>query len=226
MTKKKGLLFKWIVVLLSVIFLGVAGFIGWRIVSDEVVKAPEEIEDYLFWHAKELTNFTLNAAGDEKLILDDLKDKWSFVFFCYTHCPDVCPMTLGVFAMVFKTLEKNPAASRDIQGIFVSVDPKRDTPESLKEYVSYFHPKYTGVTGNASQVDALARQMGVLYSIHSGESEDNYLISHNAAMFLVDPRGRLYGRFPPPHAPGEIAELFSKIRVFYAEQEEKRWALF
>jgi protein SCO1/2 len=226
MTKKKGIPFKGIVVLLSVIILGVAGFLGWRTGPDNIAKAPEEIEDYLFWQAKKLTDFTLNAAGDKKLILDNLKGKWNFIFFGYTHCPDVCPMTLGVFAMVFEILEKNPAVSQDIQGIFISVDPKRDTPESLKEYVSYFHSKFIGVTGNASQVDAFARQMGVLYTMHPGESEDNYLVSHNSTMFLVDPRGRLYGRFPPPHASGEIVELFYKIRTFYNEQEEKRWAFF
>ncbi len=226
MMKKKGLFFKGIVVLLSVFILGVAGFLGWRIGSENVVKAPEEIEDYLFWQAKKLTDFTLNAAGDKKLVLDDLKGKWNFIFFGYTHCPDVCPTTLGTFAMAFKILGENPAVFQDIQGVIVSVDPKRDTPASLKKYVSYFHSKFIGVTGNNSQVDALARQMGVLYTIHPGESEDNYLVSHNAAMFLVDPRGRLYGRFPPPHAPGEIAELFYKIRAFYNEQEEKRWAFF
>ncbi|MCP4041182.1 MAG: SCO family protein [Gammaproteobacteria bacterium] len=226
MTNRKGLPLKGIIALLSLIILGVAGYFGWRAGSDDVVKAPEEIEDYLFWQATNLTDFTLSAAGNQELVLDNLKGKWSFIFFGYTHCPDVCPMTLGVFALVFKTMAKNPAVFQDIQGVFISVDPKRDTPESLKKYVSYFHSKFIGVTGTTSQIDALARQMGVLYTIHPGESEDNYLVSHNSTMFLVDPRGRLYGRFPPPHAPAELAELFYRIRTFYNEQEEKRWAFF
>jgi cytochrome oxidase Cu insertion factor (SCO1/SenC/PrrC family) len=68
--------------------------------------------------------------------------------------------------------------------------------------------------------------MSALYVIHSGEAEEGYLVSHNSTIFVVDPRGRLYGRFPPPHVPLEIAESFIKIRAFYDEQEGKRWVFF
>jgi cytochrome oxidase Cu insertion factor (SCO1/SenC/PrrC family) len=89
-----------------------------------------------------------------------------------------------------------------------------------------FHAKFSGVTSTTAQVDAITRQMGAFYSIHPGKSEESYLVSHNSAIFLVDPRGRLYGRFPPPLAPREIAEIFEKIRAFYVEREDKRWAFF
>ena len=92
--------------------------------------------------------------------------------------------------------------------------------------LSYFNAKFSGVTGTTAQVDAITRQMGAFYAIHPGKSEESYLVSHNSAIFLVDPRGRLYGRFPPPHAPREIAEIFAKIRAFYIEREDKRWAFF
>jgi cytochrome oxidase Cu insertion factor (SCO1/SenC/PrrC family) len=190
------------------------------------VPPPEEIEEYLFWKAKQLTDFTLMAAGNKPLNLDHLKGKWSFIFFGYTHCPDVCPTTLGSMGATFKILEKNPTISQEIQGIFVSVDPTRDTPELLGKYVTYFHPNFSGVTGSTSQIDAITRQMGALYSIHAEESEDDYLVSHNSTIFIVDPRARLYGRLPPPHAPREIADIFIKVRNFYNEQEEKQWALF
>ena len=78
------------------------------------------------------------AAGGKPLNLEQLQGKWSFVFFGYTHCPDVCPITLGSLGTMFKLLEKDPTVSPEIQSIFVSVDPKRDTPESLKEYVNDF----------------------------------------------------------------------------------------
>ncbi len=212
--------------LLLVIALAVAIIFSWRGGSNTVAQAPEEIEDYLFWKAKDLTAFTLVGADDETLTLDDLKGKWSFISFGYTHCPDVCPVTLSALGSAFKILRRDRANSPDIQGIFVSVDPKRDTPELLKEYVTYFDAGFSGVTGNTAQLDAITRQMGALYVIHSGESEEYYLVSHNSTIFVVDPRGRLYGRFPPPHAPLEIAEAFIKIRAFYNEQEGKRWAFF
>ena len=210
--------------ILLAIALSITAFIGWRLGHKTVVQPPEEIVDYLFWQAKDLTDFKLVGANSKTLVLNDLKGKWSFIFFGYTHCPDVCPLTLGILGQAFTLLENNPAAFQEIQGVFISVDPKRDTPELAKEYASYFSSKFTGVTGDPAQLDALSRQMSALYTIHPKEpkeSGDNYLVSHNSTIFLVDPQGRLYGRFPPPQAPQEIAEVFIKIRMFYNGEVEK-----
>ncbi|MDE2118554.1 MAG: SCO family protein [Betaproteobacteria bacterium] len=229
MKNQSGALTKKILALLLVIAVAVTAVIGWRLGKGTSVRPPAEIEDYLFWQAKDLTDFKLMGADSKTLGLNDLKGKWSFIFFGYTHCPDVCPLTLGILGKAFKLMEKDPAAFQEVQGIFISVDPKRDTPELLKEYVSYFNNKFTGVTGDAAQLDALARQMSALYTIHPkepGKSEDSYLVSHNSTVFLVDPQGRLYGRFPPPQTPQEIAEVFLKTRTFYNERSKKRWNLF
>jgi len=134
-----------------------------------------------------------------------------------------------VLGQAFKILEKNPAVFPEVQGIFVSVDPKRDTPESLKEYVSYFNDRFIGVTGSTAELDDFSRQMSALYTIHpkeAGQSDDTYLVTHNSTVFLVDPQGRLHGRFPPPQTPKEIAEVFMKIRMFYNERSNKRWGFF
>lgn len=212
------------------------------------VKHPEDIADYLFWEAKGLTEFKLAGASGSTFGLKDLKGKWSFIFFGYTQCPDVCPLTMGILGQTFKILEKNPAVFQEIQGVFISVDPKRDTPELLKEYVSYFNNKFIGVTGDKEQLDALSRQMSVLYAINSKEPEktgeakehkkeesggalkkpggsasgkEEYTVTHSSTVFLVDPEGRLYGRFPPPQVPQEIAQVFEKIRTFYNEGVKK-----
>lgn len=229
MKNQSGALTKRSLAFLLAIAVAVTAIIAWRLGNDTVIKPPEEIEDYLFWQAKDLTEFKLIGANNKTLVLNDLKGKWSFIFFGYTHCPDVCPVTLGVLGQAFKLLEQTPAAYQDIQGIFISVDPKRDTPERLKEYASFFNKKFTGVTGDPAQLEAFARQMSALYTIHSKDSQnpgDNYLVSHNSTIFLVDPQGRLYGRFPPPQAPQEIAEVFMKIRTFYNERIKKKWVLF
>ena len=229
MKNQSGVLAKRSLLLLLAVAVAVTAIIGWWLGKNTVVQPPEEIEDYLFWQAKDLTDFKLTGANSKILALNDLKGKWSFIFFGYTHCPDVCPLTMGVLGQAFRLLEKDPAASQEIQGIFISVDPKRDTPELLKEYVAYFNNKFTGVTGDNAQLDALARQMSALYTVHPKEPEktgDSYLVSHNSTIFLVDPRGRLYGRFPPPQTPQEIAEAFIKIRTFYNERLIKRWVFF
>jgi len=213
-----------------------------------VVKHPEDIADYLFWEAKGLTEFKLTGANGAAFGLNDLKGKWSFIFFGYTQCPDVCPLTMGILGQTFKILEKNPAAFQEMQGVFISVDPKRDTPESLKEYVSYFNNRFIGVTGDKEQLDALSRQMSVLYAINPKEPEkagegkehkkegaagelkkpeggssgkEEYTVTHSSTVFLIDPQGRLYGRFPPPQVPQEIAQAFVKIRTFYNEGVKK-----
>lgn len=229
MKKQKLLLTKGNLAVLFVLALSITGFIGWKLSQDTVVKAPADIEDYLFWQAKELTDFKLTGADNKALGLDDLKGKWSFIFFGYTYCPDVCPLTLRVLGQAFEILQKDPAISPEIQGIFVSVDPKRDTPESLKEYVSYFNDRFMGVTGSVADLEQFSRQMSALYTIHDSEaggSDDSYLVTHNSTVFLVDPQGRLYGRFPPPQTPKEIAQVFMKMRMFYSERSNKRWGFF
>jgi protein SCO1 len=229
MKYQSGVLTKRNLALLLAFALAVTAVIGWRLGKNTVVHPPEEIEDYLFWQAKNLTDFKLIGANSKTLGLNDLKGKWSFIYFGYTHCPDVCPLTMGVLGQAFKLLEKYPAAFQEIQGIFISVDPKRDTPELLKEYVSYFNNKFTGVTGDTAQLDAFARQMSALYTIDPTVSQkpgETYLVNHNSTIFLVDPQGRIYGRFPAPQAPQEIAEVFIKIRTFYNERLNKRWFFF
>jgi len=231
MIKQSGVLAKKNIALLLaiVVAIAVSALISWRAEKETFVKPPEEIEDYLFWEAKKLADFKLTAADGKTLGLDDLKGKWTFVFFGYTQCPDVCPLTLGILGKAFKLIEKNPAAFQETQGIFISVDPKRDTPELLKEYVSYFSNKFIGVTGDPAQLEAVSRQMSALYTIHPKEpkkagdtsSGDNYQVTHNSTVFLVDPQGRLYGKFPPPQLPQEIAEVFIKIHTFYNERVKK-----
>ncbi len=217
-----------IAALLPVILAATAIF-AWRTGSEVNIKAPEEIEDYLFWDAKDLADFKLTAAGNKTFGLDNMKGKWSFIFFGYTHCPDVCPTTLMQMGTAFKLLEHDPILFPEIQGIFISVDPKRDTPELLKDYVTYFNPGFIGLTDNKARIDAFSRQIGALYSFHSGSEgsdDDAYEVTHNSTIFLIDPRGRLYGRFPSPQAAHDIARTFIKIRRFYKQQEEKRWSLF
>ena len=226
--KRKQLLFRGGLAFLLAIIVAITLFFGWRFLgSDAVVRTPAEIEDYLFWEAKELTAFSLKVADNKIFNLESLKGKWSFIFFGYTHCPDICPATLSVMGAAFSMLERNPAVAPEIQGVFVSVDPRRDTPELLKEYASYFDDGFSGVTGSTAQIDAFTRQMGALYVLNSESADDvNYSVTHNSTIFLVDPRGRLYGRFSPPQDPLVIANIFVKVRAFYNQQAEKRWLFF
>ena len=120
----------------------------WLAVRNEaVVKPPRRLRDYLFWQAKDLTDFKLIGANNKTLVLNDLKGKWTFIFLVIHTALMSCPLTMGILgAGVQAYREKSGCLPRD-SGNFVSVDPKRDTPELLKEYASYFNSKFTGVTG-------------------------------------------------------------------------------
>ncbi len=210
-----------------IVATSVGGFFGWQRLNQRP-PIPESMADHLFWKAKQLKSFSLVDYNHKTFGLEQMEGKWNFIFFGYTHCPDICPMTMGVMAMAFKTLEKqHPQIAKEIQALFVSVDPERDTPEHLKNYVPYFHPEFSGATGSIAQIDAFSRQLGAFYMIHPPEKPgESYLVSHNATIFVIDPRMRIYARFSQPHAPLEMAKAFVEIHAFYNKHEAKRWFFF
>jgi protein SCO1 len=140
---------------------------------------------------------------------DRLRGGWSFVFFGFTSCPDVCPVTMSALAQTRKLLADLPEGSRP-QVVMISVDPERDTPERLAGYVEAFDPAFVGATGTKPAIDELAQRMGVLAAIRPLDG-DNYTVDHTASVFLVDPNGALRALFSAPHTPKLIAEDYRRI---------------
>ncbi|WP_116812248.1 SCO family protein [Steroidobacter cummioxidans] len=143
--------------------------------------------------------------------LEQLRGHWSILFFGFTSCPDVCPMTLALLAQVEKKLADLPAEQRP-HIVLVSVDPKRDTPERLAQYVKSFSPTFTGITGDAVQEFAL--KMGVPVAI-SEQPGGNYTVDHSAAIFVVDPSGALRALSSTPHEVPIIAEDYRSLVAAY-----------
>nr|WP_206199298.1 SCO family protein [Parasulfuritortus cantonensis] len=135
--------------------------------------------------------------------LADFRGKLVVLFFGYTHCPDVCPTTLADLAAAFKRMA--PADAAQVQVLFVSVDPERDTPEILKQYVPYFQPSFLGLTGSREAVAAAAREFRVHYSKHVEPGADDYLVDHTAGSYVLDRQGRMRLFQPYAQAPEEIA---------------------
>lgn len=148
-----------------------------------------------------------------------LQGKWSLLFFGYTHCPDICPLTLSVIKQVYERLAQAGKAE-DVQVLFASVDPERDTLEKLSSYLAYFNPDFIGLGGTAEQVQNLARRIGVIYMLGEADSAGGYLVDHTAAVFLIDPRGRLLSVFSPPHASDAMLVRLADIRSFIRENEQ------
>jgi len=140
--------------------------------------------------------FTLTDQNGKPRTLADFRGKVVAVFFGYTHCPDVCPTTLGELASAVRKL--GPAGEK-VQVLFVTVDPQRDTPELLAKYVAAFNPTFLALRGNAEETARVAKEFKVIYEKVAGQTAENYSMDHSAGSYIFDQKGKLrlyvpYGR--------------------------------
>lgn len=158
-----------------------------------------------------LQPFALTDHKGEKFSEAALRDRWTMLSFGYTHCPDVCPTGLATLARFADRLEQG-GVDVPLQVVFVSIDPQRDTPSRLAQYVPYFDPEFVGATGEPQQLDKLTRQLGILYAkVESEDSAMGYLMDHTASFILTDPQGRFRAVFGAPHDDRTMAEDFRLI---------------
>ena len=153
-------------------------------------------------------DFTLQSA-DGPLSLSDFKGNVVTLFFGYTACPTACPTSLETMANAFSRLSVEEMTR--VQGIFVGIDPDRDTPEKLKEYAGYFHDRITGVTGSVEEVKAAAGKYGAFFikSVEK-ESEIDYAFSHSTETYLIDAEGRLAGVYSEKTKGLELSEAIRR----------------
>ncbi|MBI4844823.1 MAG: SCO family protein [Nitrospirae bacterium] len=164
-----------------------------------------------------LPYFTLLDHNGNEFGRFSIVRKWTFAFFGYTNCPDICPTALVDMNGIYNILTKRSELD-NTQFVFVSVDPHRDTAGRMKEYVTYFNKDFIGVTGSEEAIAAISAPLGVAYSRRPAVAGGDYMIDHSASFLLIDPLGRLRAIFIPPHSPEEIAEDFLRIRKKYAEE--------
>ena len=132
--------------------------------------------------------FALPDASGQPRTLADFKGKVVVVFFGYTQCPDVCPTTMAELAEVKRALGADGAR---VQGVFVTIDPERDTPELLKAYVASFGPDFVALRGSPEQLKALAKDFKVFYAKVPGKAEGSYTMDHTAGSYVFDAQGRV-----------------------------------
>ena len=132
--------------------------------------------------------FQLTDQNGQTRTLGDFRGKVLVVFFGYTQCPDVCPTTLAELAAVKKALGPD---GEQVQAIFITVDPERDTPDLLKAYLGNFDPSFVALRGSAEQTKAVAKEFKVFYNKVPGKTEGSYTMDHTAASYLFDRQGRV-----------------------------------
>lgn len=150
--------------------------------------APHEFGGVVYDPPSPIADFTLTAANDQPVSLSDYQGKYLFVYFGYTFCPDICPTTLAKLAAVQQALGSD---ADQMQVIMVSVDPERDTPETLAEYVNHFNDRFVGLTGSPEEIDNAGKPFGLYYAKHEGTAASGYLIDHTARVFLLNREGQV-----------------------------------
>lgn len=159
-----------------------------------------------------VTEFQLTRSDAKPLTAADLKGHWNLFFFGFTHCPDICPNTLGVLRQVRAQLVQAGAADQ-VNIHFVSVDPQRDGPEVLGRYAAYYDPGFIAATGSDEELQRLTRSLGVMYTREPAK-DGQYNVDHSASIVVVDPQARLVGLFRPPLDAAAIgADLLTLVRA-------------
>ncbi|GJL81341.1 MAG: hypothetical protein DHS20C01_09750 [marine bacterium B5-7] len=160
--------------------------------------------------ATPLKSFELTDQFGDPFVLDNLDGKWSFVFFGYTYCPDICPATLTILSSLARDLESRGLGKDNFQMVFVSVDPERDSVEQIRKYLAFFGDRYIGVTAEPDELLAFAKQFGAMFEKQGDSSSDAYYMAHTSSIFLVSPKTELVAAFSPPHDYKTISSLFLK----------------
>ncbi len=132
--------------------------------------------------------FALTDQNGQRRTLEEFRGKLVFVFFGFTHCPDVCPTTLAEMAGIMKAL--GPESER-LQVVFITLDPERDTPELLASFVPAFHPSFLGLTGDQATIDKVAKDFKVFAQKVPGKDGKSYTIDHTAGSYVFDAQGRI-----------------------------------
>jgi protein SCO1/2 len=159
--------------------------LAWLLVSRF---SPPKYHGSLMEPKNPVADFELVGSGGKAVKLSSFQGKLVVLYFGYTFCPDVCPTTLAELARGMKKLGRS---AEEVQVIMVTVDPERDTPDVLAQYVAHFDSRFLGLSGTAEQIAAAAKSLGIYYQKHEGTAASGYLVDHTASVNVIDRNGYL-----------------------------------
>jgi protein SCO1/2 len=166
--------------------------LGWltiSLLSGTLLFGPPSFHGTVIGSPAPMSDFTLTGHDGQQVRLHDFRDKVVLLYFGYTYCPDVCPATIAELSKAMKEL--NSKDREKVQVLMVTVDPDRDSPEVLGQYLSHFDPSFLGLTGTDEEIAAAAKPFGIYYQKKEGTVETGYLVDHTATVAAVDKDGHL-----------------------------------
>ncbi|WP_444959030.1 SCO family protein [Microbulbifer sp. ZKSA002] len=202
-----------VIALLVLILAVLAGFIHKlgqpRIITDEELRINGTVK---LQRPRIIEDIQLLSDDSRDFYTKDFQGKWTLVFFGFTHCPDICPTTLSILNNFYKTLDESTRASTEV--VLVSVDPSRDKPEQLGQYVRYFNSEFRGITGDFFKLKKFATQLNVPFNKVS-LVEGGYTIDHGSQVVLINPRGHYHAFFKAPLDPAKMKLTYRSIRATF-----------
>jgi len=153
-------------------------------------------------------DFALTDQHGEPFALEDLRGRAAMLFFGYTYCPDICPVTLSKMGRVYQLLGERES---DLATIFITVDPERDTQAKLAEYLDYFAIDAIGLGGAVEEIDQVIGQYGGHYSLGKEEGQSDYFVDHSTYTYLIDPQGQVRFLFRQSDGPELMAAVTKQL---------------
>jgi protein SCO1/2 len=203
------------VFLFLIVALAVSVYLKWQRANVDLTSVVDQSVLRIVPQPIPVPDAKLTQMSGQPFGKKDLIGKWTFLYFGYTLCPDVCPTELSALAEVADLLRSKGVQAR-WQEVFVSVDPERDTPEQLGKFVSYFDPKIIAATGEQTELRIMAQPIGVGWEKAAlptvdGKPAGSYLINHTTSILLINPDGAMVGVFPTPHNPEAMVKAFLTV---------------
>ena len=156
---------------------------------------------YLLNEPRQISEFSMTDHFGRQVSLSSLKGSWTLLFFGFTTCPDICPTTLSILNDAVTALKNPPSV------VMVSVDPERDTPSRLAQYVPAFNPEFVGYTGSFEETVKLSEGLNIAFGKVPGELPGSYLVDHSASLVLINPDGLYAGFVKAPHNASNIQRI-------------------
>lgn len=206
---QRGIL-KTVVIVVACIAVVIVAFV-YTMTSPRIMSVKELVNNgaISYEEPRQIKDFELVAHSGDAFTKEDLKGQWTLLFFGFAHCDSFCPATLALLNTIHGQLESD--IREQTQVVMVSVDPARDTPEVLAEYVPRFNPEFLGVTGDFLPIKLLADQFYVGFRKSTDEGHHGYAVDHGEQIVLINPKGEYHGFFKPPHTLGRLKATYQSI---------------